>query len=60
MSDGWIDGRMNGWMDLQTDSHSDYSVDPRVEQFQKMYKYAKFDQNIWCSSRIMSIFTKIP
>ena len=24
----------------------------------KMYKYAKFDQNIWCNSRIMSIFIK--
>ena len=29
-------------------------------QFQKMYKYAKFDQNIWCGSRVMSFFTKRP
>ena len=26
----------------------------------KMYKHAKFDQNIQCGSRVMSIFTKIP
>ena len=26
----------------------------------KMYKYAKFDQNIWCGSRATSIFTKKP
>ena len=29
-------------------------------QFQKMYKYVKFDQNIWCGSRVMSIFAKRP
>ena len=29
-------------------------------QFQKMFKYEKFDQNIWCGSRVMSIFTKRP
>ena len=26
-------------------------------QFRKMYKCAKFDQNIWCGSSVMSIFT---
>ena len=29
-------------------------------RFKKMYKYAKFDQNIWCSSGVVSIFTDIP
>ena len=26
-------------------------------KFQKLYKHAKFDQNIWCGLRVMSIFT---
>ena len=26
----------------------------------KMYKFAKFDSNIWCGSRVISIFTKRP
>ena len=28
--------------------------------FKKKYKYAKIDQNIWCGSIVMSIFTKRP
>ena len=24
----------------------------------QMYKYATFDQNLWCGSKVMSIFTK--
>ena len=36
----WMDGRTDGWMNRQTyrrtDSHSDYSADPRVVQFQSL------------------------
>ena len=52
-----------GSPDPESDALTTRPVRPLAYQWLdnvKMYKYAKFDQNIPCSSRVMNIFTLRP